>query len=75
MRVRSYSLAVFTCQITVRRHTLGIVGRVAARDSSRNVATVQDLFVALCEDSSMYGLFKTMKGTHLMQPYAPSGCA
>ncbi|EIN10951.1 hypothetical protein PUNSTDRAFT_133012 [Punctularia strigosozonata HHB-11173 SS5] len=45
----------------VCEHTLGIVGRVAARDSSRNVATVQDLFVALCEDDSMYGLFKSMK--------------
>jgi hypothetical protein len=26
------------------------------------VATVQDLFVALCEDASVYSMFKTMKG-------------
>lgn len=38
------------------------VGRVAARDSSRAVATGQDLFIALCEDSFIYGLFKNMSG-------------
>ncbi|CAL1700121.1 unnamed protein product [Somion occarium] len=37
------------------------VSRVASRDSSRTVATVQDLFVALCEDDSMYSMFKAMK--------------
>ncbi|KAF5387953.1 hypothetical protein D9615_000662 [Tricholomella constricta] len=42
-------------------HILSNVGRVAARDSSRTSATVQDLFVALCEDHSIYDLFKTMK--------------
>ncbi|GJE87477.1 hypothetical protein PsYK624_035600 [Phanerochaete sordida] len=42
-------------------YILSDVSRVAARDSSRNVATVQDLFVALCEDASVYGMFKTMK--------------
>lgn len=41
------------------------VGRVATRDSSRATATVQDLFVALCEDDSIYSLFKTMKGQSL----------
>lgn len=45
------------------RHILSNVGRVASRDSSRNSATAQDLFVALCEDHSIYSLFKTMKGT------------
>ena len=45
------------------RHILSNVGRVAARDSSRTVATANDLFVALCEDHSIYGFFKTMKGT------------
>ena len=44
------------------RHVLSNVGRVVARDSSRAIATVNDLFVALCEDVSIYGLFKTMKG-------------
>lgn len=44
------------------RHILSNVGRVAARDSSRTVATVRDLFVALCEDASVYSAFKTMKG-------------
>ncbi|KAG5648795.1 hypothetical protein DXG03_000144 [Asterophora parasitica] len=42
-------------------HILSNVGRVTARDSSRASATVQDLFVALCEDHSIYDLFKTMK--------------
>ncbi|PPR02640.1 hypothetical protein CVT24_002123 [Panaeolus cyanescens] len=42
-------------------HILSNVGRVAARDSSRTYAHVNDLFVALCEDGSIYGLFKTMK--------------
>ncbi|KDR84077.1 hypothetical protein GALMADRAFT_696063 [Galerina marginata CBS 339.88] len=42
-------------------HILSNVGRVAARDSSRTSATVNDLFVALCEDDSIYGLFRTMK--------------
>ncbi|KAF8914298.1 hypothetical protein CPB84DRAFT_1721254 [Gymnopilus junonius] len=42
-------------------HILSNVGRVAARDSSRTSATVNDLYIALCEDDSIYGLFKTMK--------------
>ncbi|KAF9266267.1 hypothetical protein L218DRAFT_922830 [Marasmius fiardii PR-910] len=41
-------------------HILSNVGRVAARDSSRTTATIQDVFTALCEDDSIYGLFKTM---------------
>lgn len=45
-----------------RRHVLSNVSRVAARDSSRVVATAQDLFTALCEDSTFYGTFKSMKG-------------
>lgn len=35
---------------------------MAARDSSRAIANGQDLFIALCEDSSIYGLFKNMAG-------------
>jgi hypothetical protein len=46
----------------VKRHILSNVGRVAARDSSRTGATVQDVFVALCEDHSIYALFKSMRG-------------
>ncbi|KAJ6561459.1 hypothetical protein DFH09DRAFT_1364409 [Mycena vulgaris] len=42
-------------------HILSNVGRVAARDSSRTGATVQDVFVALCEDHSIYELFKSMR--------------
>ncbi|TCD63879.1 hypothetical protein EIP91_004819 [Steccherinum ochraceum] len=45
----------------VCEHVLSLVGRVVSRDSSRAVATVQDLFVALCEDDTMYGMFKAMK--------------
>ncbi|KAG7447582.1 uncharacterized protein BT62DRAFT_947663 [Guyanagaster necrorhizus] len=42
-------------------HILSNVGRVASRDSSRTSAIVQDVFVALCEDETIYGLFKIMK--------------
>ncbi|KAF9031829.1 hypothetical protein BDZ89DRAFT_1012844 [Hymenopellis radicata] len=42
-------------------HILSNVGRVASRDSSRSYANSQDLFVALCEDDAIYGLFKSMK--------------
>lgn len=44
------------------RHILSNVGRVASRDSSRTAATPDDLFVALCEDDSIYSFFKSMKG-------------
>ena len=50
-------------QTPFHRHILSNVGRVAARDSSRTNATVNDLFVALCEDDSIYGLFRTLKGS------------
>ncbi|CAK5262909.1 unnamed protein product [Mycena citricolor] len=42
-------------------HILSNVGRVVARDSSRTSAMVQDVFVALCEDHSIYPLFKSMR--------------
>lgn len=38
---------------------------MVARDSSRTTAHVQDLHVALCEDETIYGLFKNMKGESL----------
>ncbi|KAG8965475.1 hypothetical protein FRC03_000472 [Tulasnella sp. 419] len=43
------------------RHILSNVARVVARDSSRATAHVNDLYVALCEDDSIYHLFKRMK--------------
>ncbi|KIK98311.1 hypothetical protein PAXRUDRAFT_824006 [Paxillus rubicundulus Ve08.2h10] len=46
---------------SICEHILSNVGRVAARDSSRATANSQDLFIALCEDSSIYGQFKNMK--------------
>ncbi|KAJ7068814.1 hypothetical protein C8F01DRAFT_1119409 [Mycena amicta] len=46
---------------SICEHILSNVGRVAARDSSRTSATVQDVFVALCEDHSIYPLFKSMR--------------
>ncbi|KAF9238806.1 hypothetical protein BU15DRAFT_75030 [Melanogaster broomeanus] len=46
---------------SICEHILSNVGRVVARDSSRAMANSQDLFIALCEDSSIYGLFKNMK--------------
>ncbi|KAI0650830.1 hypothetical protein C8Q79DRAFT_902758 [Trametes meyenii] len=42
-------------------HVLSNVSRVAARDSGRTLATIQDLFTALCEDDALYGTLKTMK--------------
>ncbi|KAH8830179.1 hypothetical protein DL96DRAFT_1813267 [Flagelloscypha sp. PMI_526] len=46
---------------SICEHILSDVARVASRDSSKTGATAQDLFVALCEDDAIYGLFKTMK--------------
>ncbi|KAG6330238.1 hypothetical protein ID866_8852, partial [Astraeus odoratus] len=46
---------------SICEHILSNVGRVVARDSSRATANAQDLFVALCEDSMIYGLFRSMK--------------
>ncbi|KAG6828655.1 hypothetical protein H0H92_007124 [Tricholoma furcatifolium] len=42
-------------------HILSNVSRVVARDSSRASATVQDVFTALCEDHTVYGLFRKMQ--------------
>ncbi|KAF8345563.1 hypothetical protein F5887DRAFT_884708 [Amanita rubescens] len=42
-------------------HILSNVAKVTARDSSRTDATIQDLYTALCEDESIYGMFKSMK--------------
>lgn len=46
----------------ISRHVLSNVGRVASRDSSRTFANIQDVFVALCEDETVYNLFKSMDG-------------
>ncbi|KAI0638587.1 hypothetical protein C8Q77DRAFT_441625 [Trametes polyzona] len=42
-------------------HVLSNVSRVAARDSARTLATIQDLFTALGEDDALYGTLKSMK--------------
>lgn len=47
----------------VCEHVLRQLSRVVARDSSIAVAGVQDLYVALCEDESIWGLFKRLQGT------------
>ncbi|KAJ4472935.1 hypothetical protein C8J55DRAFT_537239 [Lentinula edodes] len=44
----------------ILEHVLSNVGRVASRDSSRTYANIQDVFVALCEDETVYNLFKSM---------------
>ncbi|KAH9833797.1 uncharacterized protein C8Q71DRAFT_860069 [Rhodofomes roseus] len=46
---------------SICEHVLGNISSVAARDSSRTVATSQDIFTALCEDDAFYGTFKTLK--------------
>ena len=59
------------------RHMLGIVASVAARDSSRTDATINDLFIALCEDEGIYSSFKSMKGTPSIRCSSPTdrrGC-
>ena len=33
-----------------------------ARDSSSSVATLQDLYIALCEDEGVWGMFQRMEG-------------
>ncbi|KAI0774744.1 hypothetical protein BD413DRAFT_472713 [Trametes elegans] len=43
------------------QHVLSNVSRVAARDSARTLATIQDLFTALGEDDALYGSLKSMK--------------
>jgi len=65
VRVSICLAGYFFCRVLnvhLCRHVLSNVGRVAARDSSRTYANINDLFVALCEDDSIYGLFKTMRG-------------
>ncbi|KAJ1308567.1 hypothetical protein OPQ81_004266 [Rhizoctonia solani] len=42
-------------------HILNNVGQVVARDSSRATAYSLDVYTALCEDTAIYPLFKTMK--------------
>ncbi|CAE6435961.1 unnamed protein product [Rhizoctonia solani] len=42
-------------------HVLNNVGQVVARDSSRGTAYALDVYTALCEDTAIYPLFKTMK--------------
>jgi len=44
------------------RRILSSVGRVATRDSSKDAAGTNDLFVALCEDDAVYPIFKSSKG-------------
>ncbi|CUA70263.1 Titin [Rhizoctonia solani] len=45
----------------VCEHVLNNVGQVVARDSSRGTAYALDVYTALCEDTAIYPLFKTMK--------------
>ncbi|ODO03425.1 hypothetical protein L198_02272 [Cryptococcus wingfieldii CBS 7118] len=42
-------------------HILAQLARVVARDSGSSVASPQDLYTALCEDESIWGVFKRMK--------------
>ena len=50
------------------RHILSNISRVVSRDSSRTSATLNDLFVAICEDVTLYGTFKAMKGAMVHRP-------
>jgi len=54
-----YVTAIIECAC---EHILSNISRVTSRDSSRSTASLQDLFVALCEDPAIYGTFKSMKG-------------
>ncbi|KAF8272472.1 hypothetical protein EI94DRAFT_1783555 [Lactarius quietus] len=53
-----YLTAILEC---ICEHILSSVGRVATRDSSKEVAGTHDLFVALCEDDGIYPTFKVSK--------------
>ncbi|KAI0268310.1 hypothetical protein BC834DRAFT_686389 [Gloeopeniophorella convolvens] len=53
-----YLTAILEC---ICEHILSNVGRVATRDSSKEVAGTQDLFIALCEDDNIYPMFKVSK--------------
>lgn len=64
LRVSCSCALIFLCSDKYDRHVLSNVGRVVARDSGRVVAAAQDLFVALCEDSTFYSTFKSMKGIY-----------
>lgn len=46
----------------VCEHILSSVARIVARDSGTAVAGLQELYTALCEDESVWGFFKRMKG-------------
>ena len=54
------------------RHILSSVGRVATRDSSKEVAGTHDLFVALCEDDAIYPVFKASKSEYLLLRHVPA---
>ncbi|KAI0677637.1 hypothetical protein C8Q78DRAFT_1181142 [Trametes maxima] len=56
-----YLTAILEYVHTSVSHVLSNVSRVAARDSGRTLATIQDLFTALCEDDALYGTLRTMK--------------
>ncbi|KAH9077225.1 hypothetical protein EDB83DRAFT_2348894 [Lactarius deliciosus] len=45
----------------ILEHILSSVGRVATRDSSKEVAGTHDLFIALCEDDGIYPMFRVSK--------------
>jgi hypothetical protein len=52
----------------MHRRMLSSVGRVATRDSSKDTAGTYDFFVALCEDDSIYPIFKGSKGVVRLFP-------
>ncbi|KAH9006865.1 hypothetical protein EDB86DRAFT_3069565 [Lactarius hatsudake] len=53
-----YLTAILEC---ICEHILSSVGRVATRDSSKEVAGTHDLFIALCEDDGIYPMFRVSK--------------
>ncbi|KAI9448079.1 hypothetical protein H4582DRAFT_2068633 [Lactarius indigo] len=53
-----YLTAILEC---ICEHILSSVGRVATRDSSKEVAGTHDLFIALCEDDGIYPTFRVSK--------------
>ncbi|KAL7423917.1 hypothetical protein Q5752_001502 [Cryptotrichosporon argae] len=54
-------------------HILSQLSRVVARDSSITVAGVQEVYTALCEDESTYGLFKKTKVKEAVEQAIRSG--
>ncbi|ORY33772.1 hypothetical protein BCR39DRAFT_267578 [Naematelia encephala] len=54
-------------------HVLSQLSRVVVRDSSISIASLEDLYTALCEDESIWGMFKRMQVRQSLESAIQSG--